>query len=159
MNFLIRNNEILEAQKIYKDLDFDSIHKSAANETVYKYSMLLCKSVFFNRLNDSYRESIDLLKYILQKTSLSTDYRDAKHLIFTFAFEKQDKPTYREIYDNSDIKEKEGFIKTANWIRLFEKDEYLHIGNWLYVSYPCIKRISIPHQKHNIFDQYVYIWK
>lgn len=136
MNGLIRNNQIEQAKELYDELDFDKIHSLASNNCVYKYSMLICKSVFLNRLEDSYKESIDLLNIVLQNTSLNSDIRDVKDLIFVFAFEKQDKPNYRRIYDSANKNDKANLIITAHWIRMFEKIKYLHIGNWLYVSYP-----------------------
>ena len=84
-----------------------------------------------------------LLFYILENTELNNDIRDAKYLIFTFAFENRDKKVYRKICDDSETKEKSELLNIANLIRVFENIDYLHIGNWIYVSYPVTNGFSI----------------
>lgn len=138
MNSLIRRNQIVEAERIYSEINFDVIHNELDSNAIYKYSMLLCKSVFTNRLYDNYKESIIILKKVYDQTSLLSDHRDSKRLIFTFAFENRDKPTYRYVYDQLNKQEKEEYIKIAHRIRIFGKEKYLYLSKWLYVSYPVL---------------------
>jgi hypothetical protein len=147
MNGLIGQDNIEQAKVIYNEIDFDKVYYSISNDVVYKYSMLICKAVFLNRLEDNYKESIELLNEILRKTKLHSDLRDVKYLLFIFAFEKKDRIIYRAVYESSNKEERAIIIQTANWIRMFDKVDFLHIGNWLYVSYPVLNGYLIKDNK------------
>lgn len=139
INHLIYLNQIEKARALYDEVGFDQLFDTLDNSVIYKYSILICKAVFVNRLNNDYNKSVELLQIAYSNTMIKSDENDSTELMFIFAFEKRDRILYRENYNRSTNELKKKLRNFAESIRIFGRIYNIRFGGWVYVSYPLEK--------------------